>query len=90
MCGKAIAVGEKYIARVGTDGGILVNMRMHPLCEEVSQTYTEDDWLAGTDFHEFEKELKEYQAKKVKNGMDKADTDRRGMVFLETGTHSKE
>ena len=60
LCEQTITKGTTYILRIGTDCGGLITMKMHRLCEEVTQTWTLDDWEPCHDVWEFQKDLKVY------------------------------
>jgi hypothetical protein len=44
LCGHLIAIGDKYIKRVGADDREFVSMSMHVECEAETHDWDEMDW----------------------------------------------
>lgn len=53
LCGLLIAVGERYVLRIGCYDRKLISNHMHEKCEEITRDWDEQDWETAPDKGEF-------------------------------------
>lgn len=46
LCGKDIEEGEHYLKREGAVNRKRMSLAMHPLCEALTRTWSDDDWAS--------------------------------------------